>query len=154
MVQGLRGGIPLSRGEFAVFFRTRSHRWPLFLFLVPLSFGMRSPSGSGVLVSSHLIANDGCCWSLALHPSGWASSLCLRLLFAPCHWRRVSWWSSLWPRVFESPRLSPVFFPIRSYGFLNTYIALDHERRLSLVLSPRSFQMGFEPLSEASLRAL
>ena len=31
---------------------------------------------------------------------------------------------------------------------------LDHERRLSLVLSPRSFRMGFEPLSEASLRAL
>ena len=31
---------------------------------------------------------------------------------------------------------------------------LDHERRLSLVVSPRSFRMGFEPLSEASLRAL
>ena len=31
---------------------------------------------------------------------------------------------------------------------------LDHERRLSLVLSPRSFQLGFAPLSEASLSAL
>ena len=31
---------------------------------------------------------------------------------------------------------------------------LVHDRRLSLVLSPISFQMGFDPLSEASLRAL
>ena len=31
---------------------------------------------------------------------GWASNLCLRLLFAPCHYRCVSWWSSLKTRVF------------------------------------------------------
>ena len=31
---------------------------------------------------------------------------------------------------------------------------LDHERRLSLVVSPISFRMGFESLSEASLHAL
>ena len=37
---------------------------------------------------------------------------------------------------------------------MTTYIALAHARRLSLVLSPISFRMGFEPLSEASLRAL
>ena len=30
----------------------------------------------------------------------------------------------------------------------------DHEQRFSLVVSPRSFRMGFGPLSEASLRAL
>ena len=31
---------------------------------------------------------------------------------------------------------------------------LDHERRLSLVVNLRFLRMGFEPLSEASLRAL
>ena len=40
-------------------------------------------------------------------------SLCLRLLFAPCGCRRVYWWSSRQPRVFESSGLSPVFFPFR-----------------------------------------
>ena len=83
-----------------------------FSALMPLSFGMRSPSGSSVLVGSHLSTTGGCQY-LALYPSGWASSLCLRLLFAPCHCRRVSWWSSLRPRVFGSSWLSPVFFPIR-----------------------------------------
>ena len=82
-----------------------------FSVLMPLSFGMRSPSGSGVLVGSHLSMTGGS--YLALYPSGWPSSLCLRLLFAPCHCRRVSWWSSLRPRVFRSSWLSPVFFPIR-----------------------------------------
>ena len=38
--------------------------------------------------------------------------LCLRLLFAPYRWRHSSWCSSLRPRVFESSRLSPVFFPL------------------------------------------
>ena len=108
---GLHGGIPLLRGEFAVGLLTRSHRRHLFLIPMPMSFGMGSPCGSCVLVGSHLITTEGCHWWLALDPSGWASSLCLRLLFAPCRWRRVSWWSSLWPRVFESSRLSPVFFP-------------------------------------------
>ena len=37
---------------------------------------------------------------------------------------------------------------------MTTYIALAHARRLSLVLGPRSFRLGFEPLSEASLSAL
>ena len=37
-----------------------------------------------------------CPWCFALDPSGWGSSLGLRLLFAPCSCRRVlSWWSSL-----------------------------------------------------------
>ena len=34
---------------------------------------------------------------------GWAFNLCLRLLFAPCHCRCVSWWSSLRTRVFSCP---------------------------------------------------
>ena len=83
MVQGLPGGIPLSRGEFAVGLRTRSHRRPLFLILMPMSFGMGSPCGSSVLVGSHLITNE-----------------------------------------------------------------------VVIGGSPRSFRMGFKPLSEASLRAL
>ena len=33
-------------------------------------------------------------------------------------------------------------------------MTLDHGLRLSLVICPSSFRMGFEPLSEASLRAL
>ena len=42
----------------------------------------------------------GCC---ALSPYGWASNLCLRLLFTPCPYRCVSSWSSLRPRVFGCP---------------------------------------------------
>ena len=90
----------------------------------------------------------------ALYTSCWASSLCLRPLFTPCCYRRVSWWSSLRPRVFGCSWLSPVFFPIRCYGYRSTSMTLDHGLRLSLVICPRSFRMGFEPLSEASLRAL
>ena len=37
----------------------------------------------------------------------------MRLLFASCSCRRVYWWSSRRPRVFESSGLSPVFFPFR-----------------------------------------
>ena len=37
---------------------------------------------------------------------------------------------------------------------MTTFIALAHDRRLSSVLSPISLRMGFESLSEASLRAL
>ena len=85
----------------------------LFSVILPLSFMLRSPSGSSVLVSSHFYTTGGCHYYLALYPSGWASSLYLRLLFAPCHCRRVSWWSSLRPRVFGNSCLSPVFFPIR-----------------------------------------
>ena len=54
-----------------------------------------------------------CPWCFALDPSGWGSNLCLRILFSPCNCRRVSWWSSLRPRVFESSGLSPGFFPFR-----------------------------------------
>ena len=50
--------------------------------------------------------------------------------------------------------LSPVFSPIRCYGYLSTSMPLAHGLQLSLVLCPRSFRMGFEPLSKASLRAL
>ena len=122
-------------------------------FVLPLSFGIWSPYGSGVLVGSHLYATSGCHWCLALYAYGWASSLCLRPLFAPCRYRRVSWWSSLRPRVLGCSWLSPVFFPIRWYGYMTTCIALDLVRRLSFLLGPISFWMGFDPLSEASLRA-
>ena len=85
----------------------------LFSVILPLSFVLRSPSGSSVLVSSHFYTTGGCHYYLALYPFGWASSLYLRLLFAPCHCRRVSWWSSLRPCIFGNSCLSPVFFPIR-----------------------------------------
>ena len=123
-------------------------------FVLPLSFGIWSPYGLSVLVGSHLYATSDCHWCLALYPYGWASSLCLRPLFSPCRYRRVSWWSSLRPRVLGCSWLSPVFFPIRCSGSMSTSMALDHGLRLSLVLCSRSFQMGIEPLSEASLRAL
>ena len=55
-----------------------------FLFHRPISFGMRSPCGSSVVVGSHLITNKGFHWWLDLDPPRWASSLCLRLLFVPC----------------------------------------------------------------------
>ena len=42
----------------------------------------------------------GCC---ALYPYGWASDLCLRLLFASCPTGVFPWWSSLRPRVFGCP---------------------------------------------------
>ena len=80
----------------------------VFSVILPLSFVLRSPSGSSVLVSSHFYTTGGCHYYLALYPSGWASSLYLRLLFAPCHCRRVSWWSSLRPRVFRNSCLSSV----------------------------------------------
>ena len=112
VVQGLHGGLPNSGACW---------RWAsapvrpggLFSVLMPLSFGLQSPYGSSVLVGSHLYTTGGCYLYLALYPSGWASCLCLWLLFAPCYCRRVSWWSSLRPRVFGSSWLSPVFFPIR-----------------------------------------
>ena len=79
---------------------------------MPLSFGIWPPCRSHALVSSHLLACAGGHWWLALDPSGWASSLCLSLFFAPYRWWRGSWCSSLRPRVFESSQLSPVFFPL------------------------------------------
>ena len=56
-----------------------------------------------------MIPSAGCHLGLALYPSGWASPLCLRFLFAPCSCRRAYWWSSLRPQVFESSG----FFPFR-----------------------------------------
>ena len=50
--------------------------------------------------------------------------------------------------------ISPLFFLGQRYGSKATCIALDPVRRLSLVLGPISFWMGFDPLSEDSLRAL
>ena len=73
---------------------------------------MRSPCGSCVVVGSHLIADEGFPWWLDLDPSIWASCLCLRFLFAPCCWRRCSWWSSLRPRVLGCYRLSPLLLPL------------------------------------------
>ena len=61
-----------------------------------------------------MIPSAGCHLGLALYPSGWASSLCLRFLFAACSCRRAYWWSSLRPRVFECSGLSPGFFPFRA----------------------------------------
>ena len=34
-------------------------------------------------------------WCCALSPCGWASNLCLRLLFAPCHYGCITWDESL-----------------------------------------------------------
>ena len=70
-----------------------------FLFYIPSSLGMRSPCGSSVVVGSNLIAEEGFPWWFALDPSIRAWCLCLRFLFAPCRWRRGSWWSSLRPRL-------------------------------------------------------
>ena len=72
-------------------------------FVLSLPFGIKSPYVSGVLVSFLFCATDGCRRCCALSPYGWASNLCLRLLFAPCHYRCVSWWSSLRTRVFGCP---------------------------------------------------
>ena len=107
-----------------------------------------------MLVGSHLCATNGCRWCFALSPSGWASTLCLRLLLALCRYRRVYWWSSLRPRVFGCPWLSPVFFPALCYGYMSASMTLPPGLRLSLVPYPRSFRMGLEPLSEAPLSAL
>ena len=49
---------------------------------------------------------------------------------------------------------SPVFFPFRCYGSMSTFIAIPPGLGWSLVLCPRSFRIGFVPLSEVSLRAL
>ena len=94
--------------------------------------------------------------SLLLRPfSFWKGfDLCLRLLFAPCHYWRLSWWPSLRPRVFGCPWLSPVFFPVPCYGYMSASMTLAPGLRLSLVPYPRSFRMGLEPLSEAPRSAL
>ena len=68
--------------------------------------------------------------------------------------RCVSWWSSLRPRVFGCPGLSPVFFPVPCYGYMFTSTTLAPGLGLSLAPYPRSYWMGLEPLSEAPLCAL
>ena len=106
-----------------------------------------------MLVGSHLCATNGCRWCFALSPSGWAST-CLKLLFAPCRYGRISWWPSLRLRVFGYPWPSPVFFPVPCYGYMSASMTLAPGLRLSLVPYPRSFRMGLEPLWEAPLSAL
>ena len=78
--------------------------------------------------------------SLVLRPfSFWIGfDLCLRLLFAPCCYRRISWWPSLRPRVFGCPWLSPVFFPVPCYGYMSASMTLAPGLRLSSVHYPRS----------------
>ena len=67
-----------------------------------------------------------------------------RLLFAPCScWRILSWWSSLWLRVFGSYWISPLFFPDCRYTSKATCTALPPVRRLSFVLGNISFWLGF-----------
>ena len=72
---------------------------------------------------------------LALFPYGWASNPCLRLLFAPCSCRRICWWSSRRPQVFENSRLSPVFFPFRGSDTCLAYIPLFEAQLESLAYS-------------------
>ena len=72
-------------------------------FVLDRNKGLESPFGSVVLVSFLFCATDGCRWCCALSPCGCASNLCLRLLFAPCHYGCVSRWSSLRMRVFGCP---------------------------------------------------
>ena len=103
---------------------------------------------------SKLCATYGCRWCCALSPYGWASKLCLRLLFALCHYRCVSWWSSLRTRVFGCPLLSPVFFPVPCCGCMSASTTLAPGLGWSMVPYPRSFRMVLEPLSEAPLSAL
>ena len=69
-------------------------------------------------------------------------------------YRCVSWWSSLRPRIFGCPQLSPVFFPVPCYGYMFASMTLAPGLRLSLAPSPRSYRMGLEPLSGAPLCAL
>ena len=108
MVHTLRDGVtpagsrlvcPRSGRRFSVFSLSL---WAVF-FVLSLPFGIMSPYGSGVLVSFLFCATDGCRWCCALSPYGWASNLCLRLLFAPFPYRCVSWWTSLRTRVFGWP---------------------------------------------------
>ena len=91
----------------------------------------------------------GCCALLSLwlgfEPLSEASLCALS-------YRCVSWWSSLRPRVFGYPWLSPRFFPVPCYGYL--FASTTLAPGLGLSLDPRSYWMGLEPLSEAPLCAL
>ena len=86
----------------------------------------------------------GCPWRLTLDPTGWGSSLCRRLLFAPCSRRRIlSWLSSLRLRVFGSSWISPLCFPVCRYAYQATCAALPLVSGLSFVLGNISFWLGF-----------
>ena len=86
----------------------------------------------------------GCPWCLTLVPSGWGWSLCRWLLLAPCsHRRLLSWWSSLWLRVFGCSWFSPWFFNNRRYDSRATCSAHPPVSRLSFVLGEFSFGLGF-----------
>ena len=62
----------------------------------------------------------------------------------PCSRRRIlSWWSSLWLRVFGSYWISPLFFPDCRYASKATCTALPPVHRLSFVLGNISFWLGF-----------
>ena len=82
-------------------------------------------------------------------------SLFQRLLLAPCGRQRIlSWWSSLWWRVFWSSWISPLFFPDRRSASMATCTAPPPVRRLSFVLGNISLWGGLRPLPAASLCAL
>ena len=86
----------------------------------------------------------GCPWRLTLDPDGWGSCLFRRLLFAPCsRWRLLSWWSSLWLRVFGGYWISPLCFRGRKLAPRSTCSALPPVSRLSLVLGDFFFWLGF-----------
>ena len=64
-------------------------------------------------------------------------------LLAPCSRRRLlSWWSSLWLRVFGNYGISPLFFPDCRHDSRATCTALPPVRRLSFVLGIFSFWLG------------
>ena len=114
--------------------------------MLSLPFGMKSPYGLGAPAASR-----GCCTLFSL----WLgfeslSEASLRALSYRC----VSWWSSLRPRVFGCPFISPVFFPVPCYGYMFASTTLAPGLRLSLAPYRRSCRMGLEPLSEAPLCAL
>ena len=95
MVHTLRNGVtpvgsrlvcPRSERRFVCF------PFPFGLFLlVVTALGVLVTIWVSVLVGSSFCAPDGFRWCYAFSPSGWASCLCLRLLFAPCRFGVVSW---------------------------------------------------------------
>ena len=100
-------------------------------FVFPLSY-----------VSGHLMRQV--CWSVPT---------CTRtpvVSASPSRRWCVSWWSSLGSNVFGCSWLSPVFFPFRYYGSMSVFIAIPPGLGWSSVLCPRSFRIGFVPLSEVS----
>ena len=86
----------------------------------------------------------GCPWSLTLDPARWGSSLCRRLLFAPCScWRLLFGWSSLRLRVFGGYWIFPLCSHDSRYNSRSTCSALPPVSRLSFVLGEFSFWLGF-----------